>query len=104
MAQNPTRLFAGNLTAVLGTVLATAAAGKTVIVKQITLCNASTSAATVSMGFAGFNLLAGLSLAPNSTTTIDLSQILNAGETITGGYVTLVNNSVAVLISGVVSP
>lgn len=102
MAQTPTRVIAGALTTTLTTTLYTVPVGKTLILKQITLQNNAVTATTATIVLAGVALANLLSLPPNSTTLLDLSQVLNSGETITGGA--SVGATVSILASGVVSP
>lgn len=100
MAQTPTRLYGATPSTSYGPVY-TVPTGKTVIVKQVYICNTSNATATITIGLAGNYILYTYSIAALAILSVDLTQVLVAGETIAASAST---NAFAVLISGVVSP
>lgn len=98
MAQTPTRLYAG--TPANGVTLYTVPVGKTMIVKQILLITGSAGLTVTISGAVQFTYQ--LALPQNGVTILDLSQVLNAGETIT--FTASTASACNVAISGVVSP
>lgn len=89
MATTPTILFRGAATTTLTTVLYTVPASTTAIVSSIAVTNTAATSATftLAMGTAGANvaLATAVTVAANSTTFIDLKQVLTTTMTITGG-------------------
>jgi len=89
MATTPTILFRGAATTTTTTVLYTVPASTTTIVSNIAVTNTGSSAYTftLAMGTAGTPtpLATAVSVAANSTTFIDLKQVLTTTMTITGG-------------------
>jgi hypothetical protein len=102
MAFTPTRLAQAALTTSTTTTLYTVATGKTVIVKQIILANTTSALATATLSLNSFSIMGAVSVAANSTITLDLSQVLNAAEVIQGGSGTA--SAITCTISGVVFP
>lgn len=84
----PTRLAQSNPADLLETTIYTVAAGVSTIVKQIILANVTASAATISLSLVPSGSAAGdanrlykdLSVPANSISTIDLSQVMGAGD------------------------
>jgi hypothetical protein len=72
---------------------------KTAIIKNISICNVTGSSLTVSIKLAGTYIMYNSSIAANDTVVLELSQVLNAGETIEVSSST--TNGVHLLISGV---
>lgn len=108
MAYTPTRFYSGQ-PGTTDTLLATVTALKSWIVKQITVTNTTASAATITIGFpsaaalaAANHFLSAVSIPANSTTVVDLSQVLAAGETIRALQGTA--SALVVKISGVEFP
>ena len=89
MATTPTSFFRGAATTTTTTVLGTVPASTTWIVTNIAAVNTASSAATftLGMGTAGANtsIATTTAIAANSTTFIDLKQVLATTNTITGG-------------------
>lgn len=83
MANTALKLYAGTPTTSSTTLFTSPASTKT-IVKCIVIGNTTSTIANITLGFAGINLLTAVSIDPNDTMTIDLSLLLEAGETITG--------------------
>jgi hypothetical protein len=78
------RLASGTLSNAKAT-LYTVTAGKTVIIKAITLCNTSASAATITLYLDSIEILSGYSLAANTYLHIpQLDQILESEELLEG--------------------
>lgn len=74
-------------------------AGATTLVKAVTLCNKTATAATVTLLFGGTEVIYQHTIKPNDTITIPfLDQILQAGEAITGLAGTA--NAITYYISG----
>jgi hypothetical protein len=109
MAYTPKRLYIGQ-PSTSETTLYTVSSGKTVIVKDITLCNTSSSDATISLsivpsgGIAGNTnrILASLKVSANSVVDITLSQVMNEGDFISGLQGT--SGALTLIISGVELP
>jgi len=66
------------------TTLYTTPAGSTAVVTNIAICNPTASAVTASILLQDVELLGNVSIAANSTTFIDLKQVLAATQTIKG--------------------
>lgn len=88
MAYTPKQAYSGQ-PGTTDTLLATVPAAKSWIVKQVTIANTTASAATIRLSFpAGASLTAAQALLwdvpipANSTTVVDLTQVLATGETI----------------------
>lgn len=77
-------LFRGAATTTTTTTLYTAPASSTVIVLEIVVVNTSTSGTfTISLG--GTQAYTAVAIGANTTTNLQISQILTAGQTIQGG-------------------
>ncbi|OMF17258.1 hypothetical protein BK131_04650 [Paenibacillus amylolyticus] len=84
MAVVAKRLGKGTLTTTSAN-LYTVPAGTTTQLKALTLCNKTTTAATVTISLAGTEIIYQYSVKANDTITIPfLDQVLQSGETITG--------------------
>jgi hypothetical protein len=106
MAYTPKRLYIGQPGTTEST-LYTVPTGKKVIIKDITICNTSSTDATISLSIvpsgntaaASNRILASLKVTANSTVDITLSQVMNEGDFISGLQATA--GALTVLISGV---
>ena len=98
MANTAKRLFRGTATTNLATVLYTVPSLTTAVVTNIVATNASDSATTFSIGFAGFAYCSQIAIEARGIVTFDLKQVLTASNTITGGATTA--SSVVFHISG----
>ena len=78
-------LFRGAATTNTSTVLYTVPSATTAVVTSIVVTNTSGSAATFTMALGGVNLATTVSVGALDSTVIDIKQVLNATETITGG-------------------
>lgn len=108
MAQTPTRLYRGRPTVAAQTTVYTVPVGKTAVLKQIILANTSTTGSQFWIVEAGPSAgtvvsLLGVSLAAQSMTVFDLSQVLDAGDVVTVSAPNTLGYT-AVWISGLVSP
>jgi hypothetical protein len=83
LANTALKLYAGTPSTSSETLFTSPASTKT-IVKCIVIGNTTTSVATITLGFAGINLITAYQVDANDTVTIDLSLVLEAAETITG--------------------
>jgi hypothetical protein len=83
LANTALKLYAGTPSTSSTTLFASPASTKT-IVKCIVIGNATSTVATITLGFAGINLFTATPIDPNNTITIDLSLLLEADEAITG--------------------
>lgn len=87
MANTPKRLYQGQ-PGTAETTLYTVPASVSTIIKEIILCNTTSTAATISIsavpsgGTAGVanRIIAGFSVAANDTKTVPLSTVLNTGD------------------------
>ena len=68
-----------------GTTLYTVPASTTAVVTNIVVANTAASSATFTMALDAVALFSAVTIAANSTTTIDLKQNLTTTKTITGG-------------------
>lgn len=106
MAYSPKRFYIGQ-PGTTNTNLGTVPTGKTWIVKQILLANTSSSDATVTIyfvptgGTAGTSnmVVPGITVSAKSLVTIDMAQVLTAGDFFVGVQST--SGAITVLISGV---
>jgi hypothetical protein len=106
MAYTPKRLYIGQPGTAISTLYTVPASTKT-IVKNITLTNTTASDATVTVNFVPSGGIAGVAnriisthtVTANNTTIIDLSAVLETGDTIQALQGTA--NAVTVYISGV---
>ena len=80
------------------TTLYTAPSATTSVVTNIVICNTAGTAATFTLGLNGVAIATTEAIAANTTVVIDLKQVLNATQTITGSASA---TSVNFLISGV---
>lgn len=89
MANTAKKLFRGAATTTVTTALYTVPASTTTVVTNIAITNTAGTAGTftLGMGTAGANtsLHTTTAIAANTTVYIDLKQVINATETITGG-------------------
>lgn len=79
-----TKVLARTAAATTSTTLYTTPAGTTAVVTNIAICNPTTSAVTASILLNNIDLLGSVSVSANSTTFIDLKQVVPATETIKG--------------------
>jgi hypothetical protein len=98
MAKTLKKLFNGTLTDSSGTKY-TVPALTTTIVKEITLCNYSGAAVTVTVTFDGTKVVGGQSIPAGNTIVIELHSILEAGDIIAG--LASANSSVDMMVSGI---
>jgi hypothetical protein len=106
MAYTPKRFYIGQ-PGTTETMLYTVPAGKTVILKDITICNTSSTDATISLSIvpsgstAGTanRILANLKVTANSIVDITLSQVMNEGDFLSAVQGTA--GAITVVISGV---
>jgi hypothetical protein len=78
-------LFRGAATTTVGTTLYTVPSSTTTIVTNIAVTNTAASAGTFTLSLAGTAIHTTAAIAANSTAYIDLKQVLEATNTITGG-------------------
>jgi ATP-dependent protease ClpP protease subunit len=106
MPYTPTRLYIGQ-PRTSNTTLYTVPSGKKAIIKQILLSNTSASDVTVTIylvpsgGTAGANnmIVPGITVNAKTVVTIDMAQVMNAGDFLVGVQNT--SGAVTVTISGV---
>lgn len=92
------KVLARTAAATSSTTLYTTPAGTTAIVTNIAICNPTPSAITATVTLNSINLLGSVSVDANTTTFIDLKQVLAATQIIAGSAST---TSVTFHISGV---
>jgi hypothetical protein len=85
MPSTPKTLFRGAATTTVGTVLYTVPSATTAVVTNIVITNTAASAGTFTLGLAGTNFATTVPIPANDSTILDLKQVLNATQTITGG-------------------
>lgn len=85
MATTTKALFRGAATTTLTTTLYTVPAATTTVVSNIAATNTSASSQTFTLSLNGVQICTAVSVAANSTTFIDLKQVINATQTIQGG-------------------
>ena len=85
MPSTPKTLFRGAATTTVGTVLYTVPAATTTVVTSIVITNTASSPGTFTLGLGGTNFATTITIAAVDSTVIDLKQVLNATQTITGG-------------------
>ena len=78
-------LFRGAATTDTDTTLYTVPSATTAVVTSIVVTNTSDTAATFTMALDDVNLATTVTVGAYDSTVIDLKQVLNATETITGG-------------------
>lgn len=98
MATTTKALFRGAATTNTATTLYTVPASTTAIITNIVIANTGSSAYTWTMAFDGVSIGTTVSIAANSTTVIDLKQVLATAKVISGGAS---NIAVTFHISGV---
>ena len=91
-------LFRGAATTTVGTTLYTTPAATTAVVTNIVVENSAATTSTVTLALGGIPIASAVPLGPNSITVIDMKQVLNPTDTITGGAST---TAVDIHISGV---
>lgn len=101
---NPAKLYGGALSAAANTILYTVPVGKQAIVKQITIGGVTSAGFTVTLIIGGVTLVNTYAVPANGIVVLDLSQVLNAGDTIVGWAVAGGGGFVNVAVSGVVFP
>lgn len=79
-----TRVLARTAAATSNTTLYTVPASTTTVVSNILVANTAAATGTFTINLNGIAIASGVSAAPNSITAIDLKQVLNATQTITG--------------------
>lgn len=97
MATNTTALFRG-AASTSSTTLYTVPAGRTAVITNIVIANTGASAYTWTLTFDGVSIGTSVSIAANSTTVIDMKQVLGATKVIAG---LASNTSVTFHISGI---
>jgi hypothetical protein len=81
MAATPKNFFRAALPTTMTTVY-TVPAGASAIVTNIVATNPGASAASVGVKIGGIYVLANVGIAPGGVLTVEMSQVLNAGDTI----------------------
>jgi hypothetical protein len=71
-----------------------------IILKHLSISNASTAALSVYVQLDGKNLVPGKSVSANDSLSINLTHVLNATKLLTG-YVTTASTAVDILVSGI---
>lgn len=79
-----TKVLARTAAATSSTTLYTTPSATTAVITNIAICNPTASAATASILLNDIDLLGSVSIAANSTTFVDLKQVLPATQTIKG--------------------
>lgn len=97
MATNTTALFRG-AASTSNTTLYTVPSGRTAVVTNILIANTGSSAYTWTLTFDGVSIGTSVSIAANSTTVIDMKQVLAATKVIAG---LASNTAVTFHISGI---
>lgn len=97
MANTPKKLYA-NKPGTASSTFYTVPASTTTIIKNILLCNTTGADATVSMLFGGVDAFNQSPVPAHSTVALDLTEVINAGETITGLQDTA--GAISVIITG----
>lgn len=101
MAVTPKKLYGGTLSTTTSTVLYTVPSATTCVVTSITVCNKTSSVATVTVAVDGTSLFSGASVPANTTWTLgpeDVRLVMTAATTITGGAGT--SSAIDLRISG----
>jgi hypothetical protein len=98
MATSTKALFRGAATTTTTTTLYTVPAATTTVVTSILIANTGASAYTWTLSLNGTSMGTTVSIAANSTTVIDMKQVLAATQTIQGGAS---NTAVTFHISGI---
>lgn len=79
-----TKVLARTAAATTSTTLYTTPAATTAVITNIAICNPTSISATASIQLNNIDLLGSVSIAANSTTFVDLKQVLPATQTIKG--------------------
>lgn len=79
-----TKVLARTAAATSSTTLYTTPAGTTAVITNIAICNPTSISVTASILLNDIDLLGNVSVAANSTTFVDLKQVLPATQTIKG--------------------
>lgn len=85
MATTPKALFRGAATVTLTTTLYTVPANTNTVVTDIIVANTAASAATFDLSLDGVKIATLSAIAANSTSVIQIKQVLGAGKIIAGG-------------------
>ena len=86
MANVPKKMFRGAATTNTATVLYTVTAPATnAVLTNLTICNTSASTQTATVFIENLDVVSALSLGANSTTSIDMRQVIPVSGTIKGG-------------------
>lgn len=85
MATTTSVLFRGAATTTVTTTLYTVPASTTTVISNIAVTNTSASSQTFTLALNGVRICEAVSLAANSTSFIDLKQVLTTGQVIAGG-------------------
>jgi hypothetical protein len=86
------KVFSRTAAATSNTTLYTTTAGSTAVVTNILAANTSTSAATFTINFNSVAAFSSVPVGGNSTVTIDLKQVLTAGQIVSGSASTTAIN------------
>jgi hypothetical protein len=78
------KVLARTAAATSSTTLYTTPSGTTAVVTNVAICNPTASAVTASLLLNDIDILGSISVAANSTTFIDMKQVLPAAQTIKG--------------------
>jgi hypothetical protein len=78
------KVLARTAAATSSTTLYTTPSGTTAVVTNVAICNPTSSAVTASLLLNDIDILGSISVAANSTTFIDMKQVLPAAQTIKG--------------------
>ena len=78
------KVLARTAAATTSTTLYTTPSGTTAVVTNVAICNPTASAVTASLLLNDIDILGSVSVAANSTTFIDMKQVLPATQTIKG--------------------
>lgn len=97
MAFTMKKLYGGTLTATSATLITGHATLKT-LVKDIILCNKTSTAVTVTIAIDGINILFGVPIDANSTKVVGLSSVIEPTKLLTG--LASLASSIDVYISG----
>ena len=98
MAVTSKALYRGAATTNTATTLYTVPAATTAVITNIVIANTGGSSYTWTMAFDGVSIGTTVSIAANSTTVIDMKQVLATTKTITGGAS---NTAVTFHVSGI---
>jgi hypothetical protein len=85
MPSTPKTLFRGAATTTVGTTLYTVPAATTTVVTNIVVTNTAAAGGTFTLGLGGTNFATTVTVGGLDSTVIDIKQVLNATQTITGG-------------------